>query len=192
MDEDDLARVELGLRDALTGTSLEWVLDEVDAAIAAGVSEERVLRRRNQRGNTADDYDLAAEVAEAARYETVYRTTAGSVEHETSSKGGSLVITTLPMTIRQRVELLIEALRRVLIELPEIEEEAIKMLHTAPSGERGRRSEVTSVRFAPSQEAGRRTEREIELSPQRLTDRRETLKTLLADLASEVQYGRNL
>ncbi|MER7211997.1 hypothetical protein ABT340_33495 [Streptosporangium sp. NPDC000239] len=181
MNEEELLRTEQVLRDVLTESQLEWVLDEVDSTIAAGVPEEKVLQRRSVRGNNTDDYGLAAEALV-----TEVRQNAGSAEYEALRKRGSLVITTRSMTVRERVQLLHDALRRVLIELPEIEEEAMKVLHSAPVEDLGERSGVTSVRFVPSETTGRRTEREIELSGSRLHNERERLSALFAAMAAEV------
>lgn len=56
----------------------------------------------------------------AARFETVDRRDVEAAEYEASRKRGLLVISTRPMMNRERFQLFLDTLRRVLIELPEI------------------------------------------------------------------------
>ncbi|MFE3198486.1 hypothetical protein [Embleya sp. NPDC059237] len=181
MNETELRRAEQELRDAVTGSQLAWVLDEVDAAIADGVPEEKVLRRRSQASAAVAVGGLEAE---AARYETVSRLAIGDTEYETFRKRGSLVITTRPMSPQERLQLLHSALQRVLIEVPSIEAEALKTLREVPAtdADSDRRDAVTSVRFIPDGDTPRRTEREVNLSGTRL---RPTEREHLADLFTD-------
>lgn len=54
----------------------------------------------------------------------------GHVEYEASRKRGGMVIATRAMTDEERVQLLLDAVRRVLVELPEMELESLKTLRT--------------------------------------------------------------
>ncbi len=126
----ELRRLEQQLREALQDTTLSWVLDDVDAAIAAGVPEEKILRRRQQR--RGDDSPATSPAAAAARYEVVDRSMLGLGEYESSRKGGTLVIATRAMTDEERVQLLLDAVKRVLVDLPEMELEVLKTLRSEP------------------------------------------------------------
>jgi hypothetical protein len=124
VDEAELLLVENQLRALLEGTDLEWVLDEVDTAIAEGIPEERILRRRPRKGSPARDrWSDAAEQYMVLDYRQI---DAGEIE--ASRKSGTLVITTRTMAVRERVLLLLDAVRRVVIELPVIEAETLRLL----------------------------------------------------------------
>lgn len=82
MNQFELRRVEQQLREVLHDTALSWVLDDVDAAIAAGVPEEKILRRRPQR--RGDSTPATSPAAAADRYEVVDRSVLGFVEYEAS------------------------------------------------------------------------------------------------------------
>jgi hypothetical protein len=90
------------------------------------------------------------------------------------------------MSTLERVQVLHDALRRVLLELPEIETDALKTLLSAPEGEQESRSPVTSVRFEPAGDVRERSDRGLELSGERLADVRQRLDFLFADMTTEV------
>ncbi len=183
MNELELRRVEQEIRDTLAGTDLEWVLDEVDAAIAAGVPEEKILRRRQNRGND----DRQSPAAEAARYETVERRMLSPEAFEASRKRGTLVIATRPMVDLERVQLLLDALRRVLVELPEIALDTLKTLRSSAEADAGFRNEVHDVSFEPEEDGRHRRERPAVLGDRVSRERRERIRDLLANSLSEVR-----
>ncbi|KZM75418.1 hypothetical protein AWN90_18715 [Nocardia terpenica] len=168
----------------IVGTGLEWVLDEVDAAIAAGVPEEKVLRRRQQQVGGS-----AGRAAEATKYEVVDRALA-SAEPGTSGRGATLVIATRAMTDQERVRVLLEALRRVLVELPYIEIETLKTLRTVPESDEGSRSEVEGVVFEPEETPRPRRRTSIILGDRLPDARRQRLDTLFAAATREVERDR--
>ncbi|MGW7397278.1 hypothetical protein ACWGH7_12330 [Streptomyces cyaneofuscatus] len=181
----ELRRTEQELREALDGTALAWVLDDVDAAIAAGVPEEKILRRRPQR--RGDEPRAATPAAAALRYEAVDRNLLGVGEYEASRKRGTLVIATRAMTDQERVQLLLDAVRRVFVELPEIELETLKALRAESDGDDGRRSVVEEVVFEPDESSQSRRSR-TEISANRMrTERRERVSRLVAEVSREVQ-----
>lgn len=182
MNPTELRRLEDEFREALSGSALEWILDEVDAAIADGVPEEKILRRRR----TARTGDVSDIEAEAARYETVPRLSMGEVGYEAAGKSGTVVITTRPLEADERLKLLLDALRRVFVELPAIEFESLKALADIPDGDDGERAAVSSVRFVADEETPRRGQRAIELSDSRWIDERERLTGLFDASAEEV------
>jgi hypothetical protein len=184
MNQFELRRVEQQLREALQDTALSWVLDDVDAAIAAGVPEEKILRRRQQR--RGDDSPGASPAAAALRYEVVDRSVLGLVEFEASRKRGTLVIATRAMTDEERVQLLLDAVRRVLVELPEMELEVLKTLRTEPEGDVGSRSIAEAVVFEPDESARSRRSRTEFRGDRMPTERRTRVSQLLADVTREV------
>ncbi|NLU75503.1 hypothetical protein HCC61_23030 [Streptomyces sp. HNM0575] len=185
MDQAELSRVEQELREALQGTVLAWVLDDVDAAIAAGVPEEKILRRRPQR--RGDDLRDATPALAAARYEVVDRSALGFVEYEASRKRGTLVIATRAMTDHERVQLILDSVQRVFVELPQIELETLKMLQTEPEGDLGTRGMAEGVMFEPDESTSARRSR-TELSADRLsTERRDRVSDLLAEVEREAR-----
>lgn len=182
MNDEDLLRVEEELRSVLEGSVLEWVLDEVDDAAATGVPEERILRRRRPRGDGASRDPMRI----AASYEVVSLKGLQPAQIEGHRKRNSLVISTRPMTVRERVGLLFEALRRVLIEVPDIEVATLMTLFSTPDHDE--RDGAGSVRFIPDRGSSRRTDREASLDGQRLeTHERDRLITLFEQAAAEVR-----
>lgn len=184
MNQLELRNVEQQLHEALQDSALSWVLDDVDAAIAAGVPEEKILRRRPQR--RSDDSHPASPAAAAARYEVVDRSVLGLVEYEASRKRGTLVIATRAMTDEERVQLLLDVVRRVLVELPEMELEVLKTLRTEPEGDAGSRSIAEAVVFEPDESARSRRSRTEFRGDRMPTERRTRVSHLLADLTREV------
>ncbi|WP_305779812.1 hypothetical protein [Nocardia nova] len=143
MDSDQLLAVEDEIRSMISDSSLAWLLDEVDDAIAAGIPEEKLLRRQRRAVGRSD------QEAEAALYKVIDTASVHDAEYETSRKQGTLVIATRPMTDQERVEVLLEALRRVLVELPEIELETLRTLREVPESDDGDRSAAETVTFVP-------------------------------------------
>ncbi|GAB2920288.1 hypothetical protein [Streptomyces mayteni] len=184
MNQFELRRVEQQLREALQDTALSWVLDDVDAAIAAGVPEEKILRRRQQR--RGEDSPATSPAAAAARYEVVDRSALGHVEYEASRKRGTLVIATRAMTDEERVQLILEAVRRVLVELPEMELEVLKTLRTEPEADVGSRSTAEAVVFEPDESARSHRSRTEFWGDRMPTERRTRVSQLLADVTRQV------
>lgn len=182
MNAEGLRAAEAEIRSTLVGSSLEWVLDEVDLAIAAGIPEEKVLRNRSQRVGATTGLD-----ADASQFETVDRIKLPNKEIEASRKRGTLVIATRPMTDRERVHLLLEALRRVLVELPDIEAETLALLGTIPAADEGEREEIEGVVFEPDDTPRNRPRRSMELGSRIPDARRERLDELFTRADGEVR-----
>ncbi|MEV3954333.1 hypothetical protein [Streptomyces albogriseolus] len=156
MNESDLRELEDGLRSIIRSAGLAWLLDELDATIAAGVAEEKLLRRRSR--SIADGPEGYETIMVAEESPDAYR--------RSIQRGATLVVTTRPMTSRERAELFLEALRRLLLELPRIEDEALKIMADSGSQER---VPIRSVRFAPDESLSGRRDQGRELS-RRLTE----------------------
>ncbi|WP_078872139.1 hypothetical protein [Streptomyces sp. NRRL S-337] len=114
------------------------------------------------------------------------RSVLGLVEFEASRKRGTLVIATRAMTDEERVQLLLDAVRRVLVELPEMELEVLKTLRTEPEGDAGSRSIAGAVVFEPDESARSRRSRTEFQGDRTSAERRNHVSQLLADVAREV------
>jgi hypothetical protein len=137
----EMREVEDLLRNLIRSAELDWLLDELDEAIATGVAEEKLLQRR--RGASTEEYEALA-VADVGT----------DIFHRSLKRGASVVVTTRPMNARERTELHLDALRRLFLELPEIEAETLKIVSAEGDPHR---APVRSVRFVPDEElTGRR------------------------------------
>jgi hypothetical protein len=173
MNESDLRELEAALRDIIRSADLMWLLEELDATIAAGVVEEKLLRRRGRAGaGGADDYETVMVAEESP---DAYR--------QSMQRGATLVLTTRPMTVRERAELHFEALRRLLLELPGLEEEAVKIL--ADPGQQ-ERVPVRSIRFAPDESLSGRRDQGRELGPRPTQGERDWLQRLFERAQEEM------
>jgi hypothetical protein len=191
VDQNELIRLEALLREILEGSSLEWLLDEVDSAVAVGVPEEKLLQRRTRGGG--EEWSVADEVGEQALAQelrvspTDSRRSRHGAAYENAKRKGTLVISTRPMSAAERVGVLIEALRRVLVEVPVIEAEALKTLVTVQE-EAGEREAAATVTFAPEQgPPQRRSKQPIELSDRYVDEGRMRLEQLLRLVETEVR-----
>lgn len=137
MQDEELATLEADLRSVLTDAGLQWVLDEVDRSIADGLPQERILRRRRRTRAepTEDDYAKFYEAAEPADEQ----------DARAAKRAGTLVITTEPYTPRQRLQALLLAVRRISIDLPQIEGAAVAILGS--TGPRDGRPPAHSLSF---------------------------------------------
>lgn len=178
MDEAELLQVDNQLRGLLEGTELEWVLDEVDEAIAEGVPEEGILRRRSTKGRPAREQDLWAAAAEDYTILTSLQIDSG--ELEASRKSGTLVITTRPMTVQERVMLLLDAIRRVVVELPAVEAETLDRLQS----DSGRA--VEAVVFEPEEGFSRRRDRRTKIAHRMTGEDSARMSALFAVVRAEV------
>jgi hypothetical protein len=182
VDDTELLMVEYRLRAAFEGTDLEWVLDEVDTAIAEGIPEERILRRRNRKSRPRDG-DVRTEAAE--QYTILNYREIDPGELEASRKSGTLVITTRTMTVRERVLLLLDAVRRVIIEVPSIEAETLHLLKAGTvSGDRW--SSVHAAVFEPDEGSRRRRDRQTRLGDRIPSQDRARISALFAVVREEV------
>ncbi|MFI6345173.1 hypothetical protein [Streptomyces sp. NPDC050560] len=185
MDQFELRRVEQRLRETLRDTALAWVLDDVDAAIAAGVPEEKILRRRtSRRAGHVQGTDTASVTN---RYEVVESREVDAGAHDAPRKHGTLVIATRAMTDEERVQLLLDAVRRVLVELPEMEVASLKVLGSEPESDSGSRAVAEAVVFAPHESAhAHRGETEFRADRMSVEDRARVAE-LLDDMARDVR-----
>lgn len=132
MNDEQLAALEQGMRAMLTEFGLDWVRENIEERIAAGVQKEVLVRRSSRRQAPATLFD-----EEDFQY----------TELSSDSKGQRM-IGNLRLNPADRVRLVTQALRRLMVELPEIHEDTIKRL--AASEERGTTAE--GMLFLPDED----------------------------------------
>jgi hypothetical protein len=159
-------------------------LDEVDEAIAEGVPEEGILRRRSPKGRPAREHDPWAAAAEDYTLLNFRQLDIG--ELEASRKSGTLVITTRPMTVRERVLLLLDAVSRVAVELPAIEAATLDQLKADPDNGVRIWSTVEAVAFEPEEGFRRRRDRRTTIAYRVPMQDRERIAVLFAAVRAEV------
>ncbi|MEU1129874.1 hypothetical protein ABZ383_08410 [Streptomyces sp. NPDC005900] len=166
----EMREVEDLLRDLIRSAGLDWLLDELDEAIATGVAEEKLLQRR--RGTSTGEYEALA-VAEMGT----------DTFHRSLKRGASVVVTTRPMNARERTELHVDALRRLFLELPEIEAETLKIVNAEDDPHR---APVHSVRFIPDEELTGRRDQPHEVAARLPEDTRAHLQNLFREAREEI------
>jgi hypothetical protein len=158
------------LRGLIRSAGLDWLLDELDEAIATGVAEEKLLQRR--RGTSTEEYEALA-VADVGT----------DTFHRSLKRGASVVVTTRPMTARERTELHLDALRRLFLELPEIEAETLKIVTAEDDPHR---APVHSVRFVPDEELTGRRDQTHDVAARLRDDSRAHLQDLFREAREEI------
>lgn len=108
------------LREFAAAQGMQWVLDEVDEAIALGVPETRTLRQTTNQGQiTYEDVTAPDELPFAGQGRS--RRTGRSAEF----------IRSRPMTLLEQAELLVQALGRVLADLDAVAVGSLEALDPA-------------------------------------------------------------
>ncbi len=127
MDEDEVRLVEGQLRELFVELNLGWALAQVDSSVAEG------------------------------RVEAVHRYDTPQTDHawilwdsSNSSSRGRPAVTNQPLSARDRVEYLVDALSRVLVDLPVINKHTWESLN---GGLQGRLPMVQGLAFVPDEEA---------------------------------------
>jgi hypothetical protein len=95
------------LREFAVAQGMQWVLDEVDEAIAIGVPETRTLRQTTNRQGRITYEDVTKSDGVPIPGQVRGRRTARSADF----------ISSRPMTLQERAQLLVQALNRVLADL---------------------------------------------------------------------------
>ncbi|MEV6651741.1 hypothetical protein [Streptomyces sp. NPDC051219] len=159
MQEDELRRLEVQLQQVLIESGFEWLTDAVEDSAAAGVPQEKLLRRRRQLRRPESVVEEG--IPEEPEYTTVSDYT--QRQYRAGQRTGSVVISTRPMHTRERIDLLLDALHRMFVELPEVEESTLSVLGEGDE----RRPPVFRVAFVPADTDRRRSARETVLSRER-------------------------
>jgi hypothetical protein len=139
LDERELADLEAAIREIIASVGLQWILNDVDTAISEGVLQEKPVITRHQRRQTSAGYEKIDFF--------------GPPEKE-ENRSHSTVSTNIPYNRRQRVELLLTALKRAVSELPAIQEETVKTLNQVEGSDQAHAApSVQAVRFLPEDDA---------------------------------------
>jgi hypothetical protein len=132
MDDEQLAVLEQGMRAALTESGLDWVRANIEEGIAAGVQKEVLVRRSSRQQAAESLFD-----DEEFQYE----------ELSTNGKGQRM-IGNVRLGSADRVRMITQALRRLMVELPQLHEDAIKRL----ADDNDPATAVEDMRFLPDQD----------------------------------------
>lgn len=132
MDAEEIVTLELGMRALLSEFALDWVRTNIEEGIAAGLQLD-VLVDRSVRPE--------AQVALFDEEEAQYRRLSPDAK-------GQRMIGNLRLQPADRARLVIKALRRLIVELPEIHEDTIKRLAVVDDGE----SMAEDIRFFPDED----------------------------------------
>jgi len=127
----DPEELESRLRTMLAEADLMWVLQQVDDAISAGRTEvvtvksrrRRLRRNAGQTGSIFDGFDetLPRAYEEREPYQ---------VEKFTGVDVSKAQISTSPLSASDRVRVLLEAIQRLLVDLPRVHRAQVKLLHS--------------------------------------------------------------
>lgn len=114
MNGDDLRRLYDDLRDVASGFGLSWLVEEVDAAAAAGVVEVKPLRQRTRQGRSVYEELSATERVAPGR------------------RRAEEFLTRRPMTLIEQVDALIDGFTRALVDLDEVASASVEQLTGLP------------------------------------------------------------
>jgi hypothetical protein len=135
LDEQELARTEAAIREILISAGLQWILDDVDEALGAGIWADKpvVVRHQSRKTPTGEE--------KVDFYEPATPGVKGKLQS---------ITTNIPHTRLQRVELLISAVQRAVVELPAIQEDTLKNLNLQEDAEeQGHIMPADMVSFLP-------------------------------------------
>jgi hypothetical protein len=131
MNAEELDDAKQKLRTFVSANGMQWVLDEVDEAVSLGISEVRTLRQSTQQGRIT--------------YEDVTELEASGVASSRRRKRAEEFARRRPMTDVEQVELLVLALRRVLVDLNGVADESIRVLNNAGEVEQHKFPELSGL-----------------------------------------------
>ncbi|MET7776891.1 hypothetical protein ABZU94_11975 [Streptomyces mirabilis] len=180
MSEEELLQLERQLQQVLIESGFEWLTDAIEDSAAAGVPQEKLLRRRRQSRSQNDPIEGGG--IEEPEYTTVSEYT--QRQYRAGQRTGSVVISTRPMQTRERVELLLDALHRMFVELPEVEESTLSILLEGDE----RRAPVHRVSFVSATTERRQSSQETVLSRERAELHRLDISRVI-DAIREGVYG---
>lgn len=116
MDERGLQTAKATLRSFAAEHGMGWVLEELDEAVALGVVQAKALRPASRKGHQ------------------VYEEVPAEGPSGRGRKRAEEFLTRRPMTDQEQVEALIGALRRALLDIDSVAQEAVEQLSGLPSG----------------------------------------------------------
>jgi hypothetical protein len=113
MDDAELAALEQGARALLTELGLDWIRANIEEGIAAGVHKEVLVGRSKYQDQPASLFDDEDDFQYA---------------EPRPGRSGQRMIGNIRLNPAERTGLITQALHRVIVELPAIQEETIKLL----------------------------------------------------------------
>lgn len=131
MDDDELVELDQGIRTLLAESGLDWVRENIEEGVVAGGRREVLVQH-----------------ARANEPEALFGTGEFQYVEPSGGKKGQRMIGNVPLNPAARVELTIQALRRLIIELPEIQEDAVKRLAESED----HNSAAEDMRFLPDED----------------------------------------
>jgi len=115
MNDEELTATNAKLRAFAASHGMQWILDEVDEAVSLGIPEVRTLRQSSQQGRII--------------YEDITGVDLTDIPPGRRPKRSEEFVSRRPMTELEQVVLLVEALRRVLVDSEKIASESIDTLN---------------------------------------------------------------
>ena len=174
MDPEELADTLQKLRDFASVNGMQWILDEVDEAISLGIAETRMLKQSTQGGRTTYRRDPEISGPRGGR----------------RSKRSEEFISRRPMTTLEQAELLLQALRRVLVDLDDIAVGSIgalndRDLHRQPDAEPGIAVPfINGMSFAPDEGSNAPA---INTDLMKIRDRRDASSEIISQIEREIR-----
>jgi len=115
MNDEELGATNEKLRAFAASHGMQWILDEVDEAVSLGIPEVRTLRQASQQGRII--------------YEDITGIDLTDIPPNRRPKRSEEFVSRRPMTELEQAELLVQALRRVLVDAEKIASESIDTLN---------------------------------------------------------------
>jgi hypothetical protein len=137
----DLAEAERQIREVIQEADLGWILTGADEAIAAGVPEQiGIIERSNRRSHDPEDELFSLPEVIELRPDSRQRPT-------------RVVTRSRPMNGQERIELLLTALHRYLIDVPAVHDGLVQEIN-ASADLRREDQVVQTIRFEPDSDLG--------------------------------------
>lgn len=187
MTDQELADTIRKLREFAVAQGMQWVLNEVDEAIALGVPETRTLRQTNRAGRTTYEDVTEPAIPELATGPVRRRRNRRAEE---TGRGRQDFVRSRPMTLREQAGLLIHAVRRVLTDLDAIADGTIDALDLGSLSDEQDAfvdypaPRVGAIRFAPDEGS---TAPAINIDVIRGSRRRTQVANLLRQIEIEIE-----
>lgn len=128
MNDDQLRSALSEIREFAASSGLRWVLDEFDEQTVLGVVEPKPLRESRRGG------------------QVLYEEIPGVLKPNSGRPRAEEFVTRRPMSVREQVDTLIDALERVLVDVERIAIESVAQLQTIPGVGQ---TEVHEIDFFP-------------------------------------------
>jgi hypothetical protein len=163
MNDPELVELEERLRRLLAAVNLDWLLPEIDATIAEGVILQKTVE---------EEYGDA----------TIYEVRGERPTTRRRPRRRQVRVTSRPLNRRERVQVVIDAIRRVGVDGPRMEQ--AMLTHLSAIEESAHAPQLRSVDFLPDEEDAAGTEVRITSAGR---DERDTAAIVLERLLNNLQ-----